>query len=137
MPQTLDKHVAWVVFKRAQEKKNKPSAVAESRMLPKLITFDESTGCALTAQDEVSEIKAEATTPQLRLPWRAWHADASGLGRQEAAMRCALQVLHMMHVNQVYDDMPIDILFDETKIRSMLWQQASSRPKASCCPRVC
>ena len=84
-------------------------------MLPKLITFDESTGCALTAQDEESEIKAEATTPQLRLPWRAWHAHASGFGRQEAAMRCALQVLHMLHVNQVYDDMPIDILFDETK----------------------
>ena len=84
-------------------------------MLPKLTTFDESTGCALTAQDEESEIKAEATTPLLRLPWRAWHAHASGLGRQEAAMRCALQVLHMLHVNQVYDDMPIDIHFDETK----------------------
>ena len=84
-------------------------------MLPKLITFDESTGCALTAQDEESEIKAEATTPQLRLPWRAWHAHASGLGRQEAAMRCALQVLHMLHVHQVYDDVPIDVLFDETK----------------------
>ena len=136
MPQTLDKHVAWVFFKRAQEKKNKTSGVAESRMLPKLITFDESTGCAWTAQDEESEIKAEATTPQLRLPWRAWHAHASGLGRQEAAMRCALQVLHMLHVNQVYDDMPIDIHFDETKIRSMLRPQASSRPKASCCP-VC
>ena len=30
-------------------------------------------------------------------------------------MRCALQVLHMLHVNQVYDDMPIDIHVDETK----------------------
>ena len=84
-------------------------------MLPKLITFDEGTGCALTAQDEESEIKAEATTPQLRLPWRDWHAHASGLGRPEAAMRCALQVLHMLHVNQVYDDMPIDIIYGETK----------------------
>ena len=95
--------------------KNKTPAVAGSRMLPKLITCDESTGCALTAQDEESEIKAEATTPQLRLPWRVWHAHASGLGRQEAAMRCALQALHMLHVNQVYDDMPIDIHVDETK----------------------
>ena len=79
--------------------------------MPKIITFDESTGSALTAQDEKSETKAEASTPQLRLPWRAWHAHASGLGRQEAAMRCALQVLYMLHVNQVYDDMPVDILF--------------------------
>ena len=110
---------------------------AEPRLLPKIITFDESTGSALTAQDEKSETKAEASTPQLRLPWRAWHAHASGLGRQEAAMRCALQVLYMLHVNQVYDDMPIDILFGETKLRSMLRPQASSRPKASCCPRVC
>ena len=30
-------------------------------------------------------------------------------------MRCALQVLHLLHVHQVYDNMPIDILFDETK----------------------
>ena len=80
-------------------------------MLPKLITCDESTGCALIARDEESKIKAEATTPQLRLPWRAWHAHASGLGRQEAAMGCALQVLHMLHENQVYDDLPSHILF--------------------------
>ena len=105
----------WVVFKRAQEKKNTTVALPESRILPKLITFDESTGCALIAQDEESEHKANAATPQLRLPWRAWHAHASGLGRQEAAMRCALQVLHMLHVNHMYDDLPIDILFDETK----------------------
>ena len=99
MPQTLDTHVQWVVFKCAEENKKTPAPVTESRILPKIITFDESTGSALTAQYAISETKAEASTPQLRLPWRAWHAHASGLGRQEAAMRCALQVLHMLHEN--------------------------------------
>merc|ERR1712197_177157 len=106
-------------------------------MLPKLITFGESTGCALTARDEESQIKAEATTPQLWLPWRAWHAHASGFGRQEAAMRCPLQVLHMLHEKQVYDDMPTDILFDETKNTKHVVATGAMPAESILSPRVC
>ena len=65
-------------------------------MLPEPITFDESTGCALTAQDEESEIKKKEATPQLRLPWRAWHAHASVVGAARGSHAlCLAGVAHV------------------------------------------
>ena len=66
-------------------------------MWPQLITFDESTGCAFTAQDEDIEIKAEVSaTPQLRLPWRVWQAHASGVWAARASHAlCLAGIVHV------------------------------------------
>ena len=52
-------------------------------------------------------------------------------------MRCALQVLHMLHEKQVYDDMPIDILFDETKNTKHVVATGVIPAESILSPRVC
>ena len=115
MPRATDKDLKWVVFE-GTEKKKTTSAVADTRVLPKVIQFDETTGLALSSQDQCEKEVQQSQAPQLRMPWQVWHGHACDvMGRQDAAMRSALQVLYMLHTQQVYDDVPIAILVDEGK----------------------
>ena len=52
-------------------------------------------------------------------------------------MRCALKVLHMLHVNQVYGETPVDIILDETKNTKHVQATGAIPTESSLLPRVC
>ena len=116
MPTISDEKYDWIIFKPPREnKKATTTAVAETKVLPKVIEFDNQTGLALSSQDQRGAEKQQAQQFVL-LPWRQWHANASPwFGRDDSLMRSALQVLYMLHLRQDYGTMPIDILLDDSK----------------------
>ena len=110
-----DPRLQWIVFTAPSPSPSRNSAVAELKLNPKIIQFDPNTGEARSSQDTVDpNIEAEI----LSIPWRTWATSEmrQTCGEQEAAMRCALQVLHAVHARYAYEDLPLDIQVESGKL---------------------
>ena len=98
--------------------------------MPVILEFDAKTGKALS-QQELRPIQKQESV-KFSLPWRAGHM--LQLGQKEAAMRSALQVLHMLHACSAYDSLPIDIISDTSK--NLKHVEATDNIKSSVCHRA-
>ena len=111
-----DKRLEWIRFPRETKANTNPaSAVAESKLLPKVIRFDPVSGEVLTQQEKRETEKRPG--PQFEpLPWRSWHiSTVFSTGMEEAAMRATSQVLYTLHARTDYTDVPLEVFMDMSK----------------------
>ena len=111
-----EKRLAWIRFPIERKANTNPaSAVAESKLLPKIIRYDPVSGEVLTTQE--TRVTEKRPAPEFQyLPWRSWHQRAaSSMGMEEAATRAAWQVLYLLHARTNYSDVPLDVVMDMSK----------------------
>ena len=86
-----DATLRWIVFKPPPSPpKNASPAVAETKILPQIIRFDQESGKPLNEQESRITAVAERIVD---LPWRQWLSSDSRvtIGEQDMAMRAGLQ----------------------------------------------
>ena len=111
-----EKRLAWIRFPIERKANTNPaSAVAESKLLPKIIRYDPVSGDVLTTQE--TRVTEKRPGPEfLDLPWQSWHQRAvSSMGMEEAATRAAWQVLYALHARTDYSDVPLRVVMDMSK----------------------
>ena len=111
-----EKRLAWIRFPLERKANTNPaSAVAESKLLPKVIRFNPVSGEVLTEQEK--RVTEKRPGPQFeQLPWRSWHqSTVSSMGMEEAATRAASQVLYVLHARTNYSDVPLEVFMDMSK----------------------
>ena len=98
--------------------------VSKPKVMPVLIRFDRTTGAAQNTPNTIEEQRKSNRSMEpsttIELPWKAWAGSDMAHDQmwQDVASRAAMQVLHMLHTRNQYDNMPIAIVADASELQS-------------------
>ena len=108
VPQGISK---WIDYTKIVDPAvtGEPEAAAPERVLPKVITYDESGVPEMKQDSKVQEDAAEVDIP---LPWREWHASAAAqdIDKQASEMAAITMALRALHTAPQLRGAPVDVV---------------------------